>query len=74
MKYIPKAGDSVGAKRKIKSKIYKNMIVGPVVDTWDNACRIVTNQGTSMEGDFRLFFSDWDFQFLHTTDEENTCK
>ncbi len=65
--YIPKKGDSVAARRKIKSKIYHNVIVGPVVEVWVNACRIVTNEGTGIEGDFRLYFTDWDFQFLHTT-------
>lgn len=65
--YIPKIGDSVCATRKIKSNIYHNMVVGPVVDTWENACRVVTNQGEDCEGDFRLYFNDWDFRFLHLT-------
>ena len=59
--YIPKIGDSIVAKRKIQSKIYSNTIVGPVVDIWENACRVVTNPGTEIEGDFRLYFSDWFF-------------
>ena len=65
--YIPQVGDSVGARRKVKSNIYANTIVGPVVDTWPNACRIVTNLGTDIKGDFRLYYSDWYFQFLHKT-------
>ena len=63
--YIPKIGDSVAARRKIESKIYKNLIVGPVIDTWDNACRIVTSTTT----DWNLHFSDWNFQYLHKTDQ-----
>jgi predicted transport protein len=68
--YIPKIGDSVAARRKIESKIYKNLIVGPVIDTWENACRIVTNVGTDCEGDFKLHFSDWNFQYLHKTNQD----
>lgn len=67
-KYIPDVGDSVVATRKIYSSIYSNIIVGPVVDVWSNACRILNNPGTQAEGDFRLFFNDWDFSFLHRTD------
>jgi hypothetical protein len=63
--YIPMIGDSVAARRKVKSQIYSNLIVGPVVETYPNACRIVTNKGTEIESDFQLFFSDWEFQFLH---------
>lgn len=62
--YTPKIGDAVAAKRRVPSKIYKNLIVGPVVDVWDNACRIVTNPGTEIEGDFRLYFNEWNFQHL----------
>ena len=65
--YIPQVGDSVCARRKVKSSIYANTIVGPVIETWPNACRIVTNKGTDIEGDFQLFFTDWKFQFLHKT-------
>jgi hypothetical protein len=65
--YTPKVGDAVSARRRISSKIYANHIVGPVVDVWDNACRIVTNPDTEIEGDFRLYFSDWKFTFLHET-------
>lgn len=68
--YIPCIGDSVVARRKIKSKIYYNMIIGPVIQTWDNACQIITNQGTKIESDFRLYYNDWDFDFLHKTSEE----
>jgi len=61
--YIPKLGDSVGAKRKDKS-ISPKMIVGPVTEVYTDACRIVTNPGTEIEGNFYLPYSDWDFQFL----------
>lgn len=67
--YIPQIGDSVAARRKIKSKIYANLIVGPVIDTWDNACRIVVNRGTDFEGDWKLHFSDWSFEYLDRTDQ-----
>ena len=68
--YIPQVGDSVHAKRKVPSKIFANSIVGPVLETWDNACRIITNQGTEIESDFQLFYSDWTFRFLHKTEKE----
>jgi len=64
-RYIPIIGDSVAAKRIKKSKLYHNTVIGPVVDIWDNACRVVTNSGEEFEGDFRLWFNEWDFQFLH---------
>jgi len=60
-KYIPKVGHLVSAKRKKKSRIYTNFVCGPVVDVWTNACRVVTNKGTEIEGDFKLYFSVWDF-------------
>ena len=60
--YIPNVGDSVIARRKVKSEIYHNTVIGPVVDVWDNACRIVTNAGEEYEGDFKLHFSDWTFE------------
>lgn len=63
--YVPMVGDSVAARRKVKSEIYPNLIVGPVIETWESACRIVTNKGTEIEGDFQLFYGDWKFQFLH---------
>lgn len=63
--YKPKIGDAVAARRRVKSKIYHNLVVGPVVEAWDTGCRIVTNEGTDIEGDFQFFNSDWHFQFLH---------
>ena len=63
--YIPQVGDSVVARRKVKSSTSSNTIVGPIVETWPNACRIVTNPGTDIEGNFKLVNSDWTFQFLH---------
>jgi hypothetical protein len=65
--YIPQVGDSVAARRKVKSSTSSNTIVGPIVETWPNACRIVTNPGTDIEGNFKLVNSDWTFQFLHKT-------
>ena len=64
-KYVPKIGDSISAKRKVKSKIYHNIVVGPVVDVWDNACRVVTNPGTEIEGDFRLHYNEWNIKHLN---------
>jgi len=69
-KWLPEIGDSVVARRKVKSKIYASTIVGPVVDIWDNACRIVTNPNTEIEGDFKLYFKDWDFRPLFIPHEE----
>lgn len=63
--YTPQVGHAVAARRRVKSNIYKNLIVGPVVDVWSNACRILTNPGIEIGGDFRLYFSDWKFQYLH---------
>jgi hypothetical protein len=70
-KYIPKIGDSVVARRKVSSDIYKNTIIGPVINVVDNTCHIVTNPGTDLESDFTLSFCDWNFQYLHPsiTDE-----
>lgn len=70
MNYTPSIGDSVVARRKVTSNIYSNCVVGPVVDVWDNACRIVTNTETEIESDFRYYFSDWNFRFLHRTDSQ----
>ena len=66
MDYVPQVGDSVVARRIVESDIYANTIVGPVIETWDNACRIVTNTGDSnISSDFQLFYGDWRFRFLH---------
>ena len=56
--YIPKTGDHVIARRRIRSNIYHNTVVGPVLEIWDNACRIITNKDSDIESDFQLFFSD----------------
>jgi len=69
--YVPKVGDSIAATRKFKSSIYHNhnFIVGHVVEVWSNTCQIIINQGTEIEDDFRLYFDDWNFQFLHKTND-----
>lgn len=67
--YIPRVGDSVVAKRKVKSKEF-NTIVGPVVETFENSCKIITNENTELETHFVLSYNDYDFCFLHLTDEE----
>jgi len=68
--YIPKIGDSVYAKRKIKSKIYSNLVIGPIVDVWDNACRMLINKDTENERDCRLYFNEWEFTYLFPTEDE----
>ena len=67
--YIPRIGHAIDAKRKVASARYANRIVGPVVDVWDNACRVLNNPGQSNEGDFRLYYSDWNISFLHEVKE-----
>mgnify|MGYP001268874706 FL=1 len=63
--YIPMAGDAAVARRKVKSRTNYNTVMGPVIEAGPEACRIITNKGTSCEGDFQLFYTDWAFQFLH---------
>jgi len=65
--YLPEVGHSIDAQRKVKSKEFPNRIVGPVVERWDDSCRVLNNAGESNEGDFKLYFSDWYFCFLHYT-------
>ena len=60
-------GDAIVATRKVKSKIYYNRVIGPVITVWDNACRVRCNAGTDVETDFQLFFSDWTFKVLQLT-------
>lgn len=67
--YIPKVGDSVVARRKIKEKSLANTICGPVVSSYEDSCRILTNEGTDIEFDFKLDYNDWNFQYLHKTSE-----
>lgn len=67
--YIPTVGDSVCARRKEKSNVYHNMIVGPIIETDDESCRIMTNASTEIQGDFRLSYGDWNFQYLFKTKE-----
>jgi len=64
MTYIPKIGDAVAARRKIKSKIYHNLLVGPIYDTSENSCVMVNERGTERETKWTLFYSDWDFEYL----------
>lgn len=64
--YLPKVGDAICARRIRRSKIYHNMVIGTVVDTWDNACRVVTNPGTEIEGDFRLHYNEWHIRPVFT--------
>ncbi len=59
-----KVGESVLCRRKITSKIYHNLIAGPVSGVWPNALTITTNEGTALEADFRLYYSDWEFEVI----------
>ena len=69
-KYIPQIGDSVDATRIEKSRIYENRIVGPVTQIWDNACLVAFRFGSHNDiVEHRLYFSDWNFRFLHKTEE-----
>jgi hypothetical protein len=63
-KYTPRIGDTVQAKRRRKSRLYHNLVVGPVIAVWRNAVRVKCNAGTDIETDFQLFFSDWTFRKL----------
>jgi len=67
--YIPSVGDSVAARRKEKSRIYHNLIVGPVVEVWDNACLVAFKAANGDLVEWRLYFDDWSFQFLHPSSE-----
>lgn len=64
--FVPKIGDEIYAIRIRKSTIYHNRVLGQVVDTWDNACRVVTNPGTEIEGDFRLHYNEWHIRSVFT--------
>jgi hypothetical protein len=64
-KYTPAVGDSVAAKRLIKSDFLPNLIVGPVVSVLGDFCRIVCNPETYFETHFVLRFEDWSFQNLY---------
>lgn len=66
--YTPSIGDRVIARRKVKSKIYHNMIVGPVVDTFTNCCRVATNVGTDIESSWQINYSDWNVEFIYDDD------
>lgn len=60
----PKPGDQIAARRKVKSKIYNNLVVGPVYDISENAVYVQTNRGTDIETIWTLFDNDWDYTIL----------
>lgn len=62
--YVPVVGDHVCARRKSKSAVRPRTVVGPVVEAGADQCRIVTNRGTDIEGDFTLPYGEWAFQFI----------
>ena len=65
-------GQVVLFRRKIKSNIYHNLVVGPVYDVHKNAVEIVTNINTDRESIFRMYFSDWNFTYLHEVEHSHT--
>ena len=70
-KYVPRVGDSIGARRIVKSDTLHNMVIGPVIGVSSSSCVVWTNKGDApLENAFVLQFSEWKFQFLHITSEE----
>lgn len=69
MSYIPKVGDSVSAKRKVKTNGI-DCVIGAVIDVsgWENTAvvKVVANGR-----DFYLADDDWMFQFLHVSHEHS---
>lgn len=61
-KYSPKLGDAV---ETILTKDTTRRILGVVVSVDSDMCRIVTNPGTDIQGDFHLNLKEWRFRFLH---------
>ena len=57
-------GDAIVARRKVKSKIYHNTIVGPVLTANENCCRVITNAGTDIEADWQINYTDWSIDIL----------
>lgn len=71
--YIPVVGDVIVAKRKVKSAIYYNLVVGPVTNTFENACEVTTNRSTEIEVCFRLYYNDWIIESINNI-VQNTIK
>lgn len=74
LRYIPRVGDSVVARRKVKTSNLPS-IIGPVVQVAPEVnpqyCLIITNRDTEhIEGHFWLSYKDWTFQFLYKTNVE----
>ena len=74
--YNPSVGDSIAARRKEKSRIYHNLIIGPVVEVCDDACLVSFKTANGDLVEWRLNFNDWSFQFLHPSSEatDEACK
>ena len=70
-RYIPQIGDSVSAKRVTKSRIYGNLLIGPICNVSKNCCTMINNQGTDIETSWTLFFNDWEFTKLNYTSFED---
>ena len=64
--YRPELGHTVQATRRKPSRIYANRVIGPITDIWDNACDVLIQQNESITF-VRVYFSEWDIDFLHTT-------
>lgn len=69
-KYIPKVGDHVVARRKVKTPYASNSIIGPITDALFYTDRvglffITTNKGTPIEGQFIISSQRWNIEFLY---------
>jgi hypothetical protein len=64
METRPQAGNQIAARRKVKSKIYHNLVIGPVYDVTDNAVYVHTNKGTDIETIWTLYDREWDYLIL----------
>ena len=72
-KYTPVVGDSVAARRLIKSDFLPNLIVGPVVAVdLGNFCWIICNPETYFETHFALYMEEWSFQNLYPKAENES--
>lgn len=62
--YRPKVGDRVIARCAHHVTTGRRSIIGPVVEVTDTDCRIITNPGTDISGDFRLDFASYRFTLI----------
>lgn len=62
--YHPKVGDRVVAQRAHHVTTGPRSVIGPVVEVTDTICRIVTNPGTDISGDFSLPLASYRFTLI----------